>query len=118
MARILGGLLSRYHGRSRLPERAEGSGFCAGRLKRADLEVPEGDGAAVILQEQRALGLLDEAREAGVLRLLDERAELRAAELVFDDLDAVEPVFDVVAADEQAGLVELAGGAKGFVGGS
>jgi hypothetical protein len=57
----------------------------------------------VVLEEQGGLGFLAEAHKAAVLGLLDEGAELGAAELVFEELDAVEPVLDVVAADEESG---------------
>src|SRR6266536_1794139 len=85
----------------------------AGRAQ--DLEAAVADLVAVILQEDVAL---DPGAEAGdVLELApgDGRLQLRAAEIVLEDLPRVQPVLDVVALDQDARLVPLAHRAQGLV---
>src|SRR5689334_6025580 len=99
-----------------------GSSGCAARVlrlagDRTDLEVAVADGVAVVLQQDQAVLRLAEALDVLELALGDRLAERRAVERVAEDLGAVQPVLDVVAADDDAAGVPLARGLQGAVGG-
>ena len=70
---------------------------------RLDLHVPVAHLVAVVLEQDVALDLRAEAGHVLELALGDGRLQLGAAELVFEDLRAVEPVLDVVAAARARG---------------
>ncbi|MDX6464318.1 MAG: hypothetical protein QOE55_8015 [Acidobacteriaceae bacterium] len=83
-------------------------GWCGWEL--ADFDVAEGDGKAVVLQEEVAV--VGFAKVAVDVELAggDEGAELGGNAVVLDDLDAVQPVLSVGSADDDAGGVPLAYG--------
>src|ERR1700745_1685598 len=87
-----------------------------GWRKLADLDVAEGDGEAVILKQDVAVVRFAKVWPDVILAVGDELAELRGEALVLDDLDAVEPVFAMGAADDDACGVPLADGLDGLVG--
>ena len=80
------------------------------RSQAADADVAEPELLTVMLEYDMPFAFLHEARFVGELALLDERGDLVAAPSVFDDLLAVEPVFDVVALDDEPCLIEFADG--------
>lgn len=73
----------------------------------ADLDVLEADGVAVVLQEDVALGLVAEVGPVAVFAVGHEGVPLLRVALIFEELDVVEPVLDMVAADDDHGGVEL-----------
>lgn len=63
-----------------------------------------------------ARGLFGESRPRLELGIANQFGEFRAIEVVFDDFCLVQPMFDVVALDDDAGLVPLTDGFEGFGG--
>src|SRR5688572_21638989 len=93
------------------------AGVAPGRFRpalrqHADADVAEGDLVAVVLQGDVAAARAAVARHLPELAGGDALLPLRAAELVFQQLFAVEPVLHVVAAHHQPPLVPLAGRAR------
>ena len=82
--------------------------------QRADLDIAEPDFGAVRLKQDVAFPDLAEARVHLEFALGDPRLQIGAAHVELDDLSAVEIMLDVIAADEHAGLIPLADGAKDF----
>src|SRR6185295_6570087 len=86
--------------------------------KLANLDVAKRNLVPVVLQQDVALQLRAPARFVLELALRLGRHQRRAPELVLDHLDAIQPVLDVGAVDDDAAGVDLAGGLDRFVGGS
>ena len=68
----------------------------------AKFQIPEPDLTAVFLQEKMAFGALAKAADVLELAVGHGGFDFVAAAGVFEDFHAVEPVFDVVALDENA----------------
>jgi len=75
----------------------------------AYLDIAEGDLTGVVLEEDVAFDAGAEAGHVPELALGDGGPDRVAAQFVFQDLRSVEPVFDVVALDEDAREVDFAG---------
>src|SRR5881397_821413 len=73
-----------------------------------DLDIPVGDLVAMVLETDVAGGVTPVVRVTGELARLDLGAPVGAAELVLDDLHAVQPVLDVLSLHHEAHLVPLA----------
>src|SRR3954451_18223362 len=78
-----------------------------------ELDVPERHLVAVILQQDVAARRLAEALDVLVFALRDQSLHLRAADFELHHFLPVEPVLDVVAADDQADLVPFADRVRG-----
>src|SRR4051794_31376007 len=91
--------------------------FRGRRRKLSQLDVPEPDLVAVILQQDVSARRVPESRDVFVLALGDERLHLRTADLERDDALAVEPVLDMSPADHEPCLVPLADRPCGVCGG-
>src|SRR5260370_42314009 len=93
---------------------AEAVLLCWSWRKLTDLDVAEGNGKAVVLEEDVAVVGLAEVGVDVELAGGDDLAELGGCAVELEDLDAVEPVLAVGAADDDAGGVPLADGFDGF----
>src|SRR4029453_8328859 len=82
-----------------------------------DPDIAIGDLVAVVLQQDVALQLRPPAGLVLELALGFRRHQRRAAQLVFDQLHAVEPVLDVIAVDENPAGVDFSGRFQRLVGG-
>src|SRR5262249_26827358 len=71
----------------------------------------------MILQENVPSPLVTESGNVLVLTLGDQRLELRTAQFEFDHLGSVEPVFHMVALNDQPHFIPLADRMQHFVGG-
>src|ERR1700751_2728010 len=80
----------------------------------ADFDVAEGDGKAVVLQEEVTLVGFAEVGIDVELAGGDEGPELGGIAVVFDNLDAVQPMLSVGSAYDDAGGVPLASGPDWF----
>src|SRR5262245_36357371 len=79
------------------------------RFQPANLDVAVPHGVAMILQQDVAFGGFAETLRVFELALGDVLFQFLAAALEFEDLDAVQPVLNVVAFDNDARVVEFAG---------
>src|SRR5437899_9936057 len=76
--------------------------------KLSDLEVSEPDVAPVILQQEMTFHPVAEAGDILEFAFSDSRLDRRAAALVLEHFGAIEPMLDVISADDNARLVDLA----------
>src|SRR5262245_56342427 len=72
----------------------------------------------MILQQNVSSSHVTESGNVLVLTLGDQRLQLRTAQFKFHDLGSVEPVFHMVALNDQPHLIPLADRMQHFVGGS
>ena len=76
----------------------------------AKFEVAESDFVAVILKENGRSGFDSESTGFPILTLGDFRFNLITTHREFDDFDAIEPMFNMIASDEKSALVPFSYG--------
>src|SRR5262249_52742948 len=102
-------LLLYQSGRVRFELSVDGR-FSLPLLERANLDIAEPNGGAVILKQDVAFADFAESLRGFELALGDVLLQVLAAALELDHLDAIQPVLDMIAFDDDSCLVEFADG--------